>query len=292
LVAGEIVEFPPLAPAFHAFFLIEWNELIGKLRGEAQVVMIDVALRLGVARVAVNKLISLRPKDRLLAILTIGNLRLRAAMPLLVSIANGQRGLASLSALRAMTRIDAQQTLEMYALVMLHRDDWPMSLLLKIVKEGHHCDTCGIFSVYLNVMDDRPLVQLLTLLENLNCMVDSARLWEVFENAPSIEVKGRCLRLMHDPSQTGLLRTCMASDKWLLRMNAVRAYARFATLEDIGLLLPLLSDREWWVRYRTAQTLYQLPGMTVDKLRAIQAELGDNYAKNILDQVIAEAEYT
>jgi HEAT repeat protein len=58
--------------------------------------------------------------------------------------------------------------------------------------------------------------------------------------------------------------------------------------EDEARLIPLLSDKEWWVRYRAAQALSQLPSMREPRLRVIQAEQPDPFARDMLTQVMAE----
>jgi HEAT repeat protein len=55
-------------------------------------------------------------------------------------------------------------------------------------------------------------------------------------------------------------------------------------------LIPLLSDKEWWVRYRAAQALSRLPSMRSPRLKSIQAKQRDPFARDMLAQVIAEIE--
>jgi hypothetical protein len=50
-----------------------------------------------------------------------------------------------------------------------------------------------------------------------------------------------------------------------------------------------LSDREWWVRYRAAQALVELPWLAQAELRALQDGLTDRFAADMLAQVVAEA---
>jgi hypothetical protein len=50
----------------------------------------------------------------------------------------------------------------------------------------------------------------------------------------------------------------------------------------------LLADREWWVRYRAAQALVELPWLKRADLEALHATLDDRYAADMLAQVMAE----
>ncbi len=60
------------------------------------------------------------------------------------------------------------------------------------------------------------------------------------------------------------------------------------TREDQVALVALLSDPEWWVRYRAAQALAKLPFLTEEKLQSLCEVQTDQFAREILAQVMAE----
>ena len=60
-------------------------------------------------------------------------------------------------------------------------------------------------------------------------------------------------------------------------------------LEQEPLILSLLGDRVWWVRYRAGQGLLRLTGMTEARLDELRESLADPYAQDMLEQVRAEA---
>ena len=66
------------------------------------------------------------------------------------------------------------------------------------------------------------------------------------------------------------------------------ADAIIGTADDASILIALLSDAQWWVRYRAAQALARLPSVDVPKLESIQAAQSDRFARDMLSQVIAE----
>ena len=51
----------------------------------------------------------------------------------------------------------------------------------------------------------------------------------------------------------------------------------------------LLGDTVWWVRYRAGQALLNLKDMTETRLEEVRASLGDRFARDMLEQVRAEA---
>jgi HEAT repeat protein len=53
-------------------------------------------------------------------------------------------------------------------------------------------------------------------------------------------------------------------------------------------LVELLTDRQWWVRYRAARALVSLGFVDGERMRAIQAAQSDAYARDIIEHVLAE----
>ncbi len=54
----------------------------------------------------------------------------------------------------------------------------------------------------------------------------------------------------------------------------------------------LLSDREWWVRYRSAQVIASLPFIKQGEMRALADNSTDRFAGDMLRQVMAESALT
>ena len=67
------------------------------------------------------------------------------------------------------------------------------------------------------------------------------------------------------------------------------AHYRAFWTEHMGRLERLLSDAEWWVRYRAAKALVRLLGVDPSELECIRLRLHDRYAKDILEQAVAES---
>ena len=50
----------------------------------------------------------------------------------------------------------------------------------------------------------------------------------------------------------------------------------------------MLSDSQWWVRYRAAGGLLNLKFVGIERLRQLQRSQSDAYARDIITQVLAE----
>jgi hypothetical protein len=74
-----------------------------------------------------------------------------------------------------------------------------------------------------------------------------------------------------------------------VRQSLAVAYGRLGGLGDVEPVTRLMCDRVWWVRYRAGQALLALMGMTADHLEVVRAQLGDVYARDMLEHVRAEA---
>jgi HEAT repeat protein len=75
---------------------------------------------------------------------------------------------------------------------------------------------------------------------------------------------------------------------WFVRMQAANVLGRFGRREDYQLLEPLLSDTEWWVRYRAAQAISRLPFLGPHALRKLRDRQQDRFARDVLLQAMAE----
>jgi HEAT repeat protein len=71
-------------------------------------------------------------------------------------------------------------------------------------------------------------------------------------------------------------------------VQAAKALGRIGERADTARLVQLLADREWWVRYRAAQALVELPWLKRAELAALASGLEDRYAADMLAQVMAE----
>jgi HEAT repeat protein len=71
-------------------------------------------------------------------------------------------------------------------------------------------------------------------------------------------------------------------------MQAAVTLGRLGVPGDEQLLVAILSDQQWWVRYRAAQALMTLGFVNIDGMRRILNSQTDNYARDIIKHVLAE----
>jgi HEAT repeat protein len=135
--------------------------------------------------------------------------------------------------------------------------------------------------------DPARLVRYLELAYNVAAL-PAARTIAEFSHDP--EVLAACLRLFNRAEDLPVVRECVSHEDLCVRVQAAAALGRIGEAHDEELLVPLLSDTEWWVRYRAAQALSRLPHMREPKLKTIQAAQANPFARDILTQVMAEVQ--
>jgi HEAT repeat protein len=77
---------------------------------------------------------------------------------------------------------------------------------------------------------------------------------------------------------------------WRVRAQVARALGFMGAAAEHAVLARLLTDAQWWVRYRAAQALLRLPGMSAQRLLACAQDTHDRYALSMAQAVIAEAQ--
>jgi HEAT repeat protein len=76
--------------------------------------------------------------------------------------------------------------------------------------------------------------------------------------------------------------------EWRVRMAAARAIGRIGNREELPVLLQLLRDPVWWVRYHSAHGLVRLEGLQPHELLALHEGAKDSFAADMLSQALAE----
>ena len=85
-----------------------------------------------------------------------------------------------------------------------------------------------------------------------------------------------------------LVRPLLKHQRWHVRMQTAATLGRIGIPSDEALLVGVLADSQWWVRYRAAQALLRMSHVGEAGLRRIGATHTDKYARDIVNQVLAE----
>jgi HEAT repeat protein len=290
--AGVRDSLPRLRPRDAESFLLLWCRAQESLRGEAQVHLREMARRLGVEAWTGRLLRSRRIDRRLLALVTLGHLRMRDHAAWLHTLVSSAPPVVSVTAARALMRIDANICVPPLLAATARRDDWPLAAVGSILRE---CDPQLVGPMLVAAIrsalakdDAEGVARLLRLHGAAHAETLRDAVLEVIATAVAPEPLAAALAALWHPQDLGHARRLLAHPAWFVRVAAARAIGRFAGQDDVARLAAALADPSWWVRYRAAQALCSIPGMGSAELGALTARLTDRFAADMLRHVIAE----
>lgn len=286
--AGEIVAPPRLPAAECLSLLLLWNQLQESLRGESHDRLNVLGERLGLYTLARRLELSRNLALRVLGHATLGHF---AHVSDWARLDQGMQALhtpASLAAARALLRIDAESAAPHVLQRYLAHTDWPSPRVGTLLRESPHEAIAESFVQRLldgSLYERLRLLPLLRFAEvpNLDSVLD-----RLVRTSREPQVLSIALRQLHGPAALPDVRRLALHDDPLVRSAAAQALGRIGTDADQDLLLPLMSDANWWVRYRATQALLGMPRISADDVVQLRRTVSDRYARDMLDQVMAE----
>lgn len=280
-------DLPNLAMHDRVYFLKLWNNLMRSASADAARNLIDIAYWLECDHFSCQLLQHGNRAERLLATLTLGQLHDHPPWELLVTHTLATDSITSIYAFDALVQIDAEAAAQQLLPLLLARKDWPLAHVAAILQPAHHAfflplleATADIKSVYLG--------RTLRLLEALRLNVPQAILLRLLEPSNETATILAALRLINDSSLLPSARNYLHHADWHVRVQAAKALGRLGEHADANRLISLLSDPEWWVRYRAAQALVGMPFFSRIEVELLRNHLSDRFARDMLNQVLAE----
>ncbi len=269
-------------------FLALWNQFHDSVKGPAQHRLKAVALRLRMDSAARSLLATRDTENRLVAVMTLGHLGDQDSWNILESIARSRTPILSMAALRALFLIDTSRALAILLSSLGARSDWPTAQLQTILAEVDSSKLSEGLLQAAEIAIPSELPRLIALMDAADASAVTPYLRRVMETSKDEEILIACLKSAHVPSELDVLTPFMKSTSWQIRTQIARVLGTKVLRGQEHLLISLLSDEVWWVRYRAAQSLARLPFFSQDELWRLRFLLSDEFAQDILDQVVAE----
>src|SRR6266480_1002654 len=282
---------PAVHPGERFLFLILWNALREEQDAGICRWMDRVAMLAKIDRLARRLLCRRSVRNRLLAIVTLGQLRDRHEWLRLYEIARSEHPLLSLAATQAIARIDPAEATETVVSLVVGHADWPAAKVATILGElgPDRISEPLARAVLLAPEPHQPgLIPFLALCHYSSALPTLRRLLR--EPHPD-EFTAPCLQVFDnfgDLQNLPLLYRCLTHPRWHVRATAASCVGKMGRWTDQVTLAPLLTDRQWWVRYRAAQAIVGLSPGDDQRLSDIHSTLSDRDARDILTQAIAE----
>lgn len=279
---------PTLRRGEHIDLLEEWNRARGSVEGVAADNLIALAERAGVPRLARRLFGRRRIQSRILATHTLGHLRDQRHYDDIRALLDHDNTALSITAAVALTDIDADRAIAVLVPMIDQRRDWPKTRVSTFLRmAGSERISEPMFRA-IRSADNRGKTYLLQFVQLVESSVLDALLADLIRETNDPGVLNAALKLVSGFSGVPRIAALTHHDAWFVRMQAAKVLGRVGQEEHLSLLEALLDDREWWVRYRAAQSIAALPFLGPNRLRQIQQKQSDRFAADILQQVFAE----
>jgi HEAT repeat protein len=272
-------------------FLQEWIAIHEALDKESCRGLEALSRRLRVGESAGRMLRDARLESRLLGTIALGHVGGGQQWDALLAETESHNLTLSLAAARALVRLDAERAVAALMPVIERRADWPHTRIWPLLEEAGPAAVTGPLIAAIRRAGPEQQARLTRFLP----LADEAAAGELVRallgSTASDEVVASCLRVVDDPQELPTVRRLASHPRWHVRMLAARALGRLGERNDEALLASMLADPEWWVRYRAAQALVALPWMRRERAAAIRDALTDRFARDAMEQAIAERAY-
>ncbi|WP_447986488.1 HEAT repeat domain-containing protein [Nitrospira sp. Nam74] len=279
---------PPVDSRDTLNFLFYWNYFHESLLGEDKIVGLNQLARLaGMDRAALKLLKAKSLRKRLMAIITLGHLRERSAWNDLMALAQSSHPIVSLSAARALVDIDSKAALPLITPWIGARADWSPPKVAALLSQVGSAFIAEPLSEAAMAATPDMAVRILHYLEVTRSTVALPAVRTLLaRDSTETALKVACLKLVgqfQDPKDLALVRSFVSHPDESVRAQAVAALGTIGMPADEGLLISLLSDLQWDVRYRAAEALAHLPLMKQERLAEIHARQQNALARQILE---------
>jgi HEAT repeat protein len=287
---GEVPALPALRQRELPFVIEEWNALHDAVRGTSTQRLNAVAPGLGLDVAARRGLRSRNISERILAIRTLGHLHDEASWKGLQDQLGSANALVSFYAAAALVQIDAQRAMPGIMLQLAERESWPGEAMARLlVDAGADIAREPIRAMLLSLAADK-VPPLLPWLSHVDAVLGGEVAVELMNrHAGHAGITAAALLVVLDPALLPGLAHHAKSGDAEIRKNFAQLCGQLGDLGQVDLLVRLMSDPVWWVRYRAAHALLKLKGMDDERLDGIRISLEDRYARDMLDQARAEA---
>lgn len=268
--------------------LEEWNRARSIVAGKAVDSLIELADAAGIPRHALRMFESRRIKSRILAVQTIGHLRLADQREAIHQLVDHENTALSITAAAALVDIDPGYGIAVIVPMINARRDWPKTRVSVLLRQAGSARISEPLFRAIRSEDDAGITYLLQFARLMESEILDALVRDLLRESNDAGVLNAALKLVSGFGGVPRIARLTQHDAWFVRMRAAIVLGRVGQQEHLSLLESLLDDQEWWVRYRAAQAITSLPFMGPNELRKLQARQKDRYAIDILQQSFAE----
>jgi HEAT repeat protein len=265
-----------------------WNRYFEFQEGSGMAGLIRIAQSSGLDYAAWEMLHHGNLKNQLVACITLGNLQVKRAWLKLRGMVENEHTILSLAAARALAKIDRVESVGIIIPMVVKRNDWPPVIVANLLRRmGADAISIPLAKAVLKAPGDQA-PRLLHYLDEAHYSKVKHVIYRRLAESQDDQTISACLKAIKEVENLDMIRTYLDHPTWFVRVQAVKLLSGTGLWDDEQRLINMLSDRNWWVRYRTAQVLADMPFMDKDKLLQIIENHWDRFAKDSIKMVMAE----
>ena len=269
--------------------LREWCRFRTLVRGNSSISLGLLAKELGLLRVARRLLCRRSVSNKLLAIQALGFLRDLESWNEIEALLKHKNITISITAATALVYINAIAAIRLIIPMIGKRPSWPRTQIGRILNLAGPDAVTGPLCRAIESADSGEAVCLLQFYESAFMNDIDSLVAQLLISRCEPDLIAAALKSVRGQLPNRMIEGLAKHKAWFVRMQAANLLGRFGRREDYRILEPLLSDTEWWVRYRAAQAITKLPFLGPNALRKLRDRQQDPYARDILRQALAEA---
>lgn len=249
----------------------------------------DVAIRLGIDDYALSLLERGDDADKIVALNVLGEIRDVRALESAVVLTRREGPELSRTAAHCALRIDPSFIAGTLRLLLV-RDDWVRSRVEVMLRE---VDATVLGAAMRDAIADAPQEALPRLLDYVRfCPADSAHricddVLTTSRNPEALAAALRSLAPLAQDRDHAMAVRFTNHEASIVALSALRVLRKCVRSDDRELLARMTSHPDYWVRLRAAEAAVQL-FPTVELAQAFSASLADRYARDAIEQVLAE----
>lgn len=287
LIAGETLESPNIARRDLTDFLYQWLHYQEILRGDSKH-LLNQGLRCSCLDVKIRKLLVTGSfEEQLLAVSVLGHLGDEQAWEPLLTLLKQPSPLLAMTVLRALISIDPDQAGNIVMPLLVRQHNWTHMRMASMLRQAGPSFQ-QVFLKYAEGNAQQMQSSHLRLLDAIPRNTPFPIVEKTLRLATESESLAMALRLVCHPYELDRVRRYFGEGDWLVQLQLVCILGRLGAPQDASYLLSLLNSEHWWIRYRAAQALYDLPFINRQAVKRLIENRTDMFARDMLVHILAE----
>ena len=279
---------PPLHRRDLSGFLEVWNDVHEPLKGATTPYFARVAREVGLEGHLRRRLLRAGFHSRLVALIAMGHVQNSASFDLVEEFVDDKNPIVSLCAARALMQIDPTRPVSKFVPQIVKRSDWSQGSVATILSEAGADAVARELSEATLQANVEIAPRLIRFLAGVSQEAAAPIVRKIVQTSKDERLISTCLQVMTNREDLDCVRPLLAHPRWHVRMQAAVTLGRLGVPGDDQRLIAILTDQQWWVRYRAAQALLRMSFVGAENMRRIQAAQTDGYARDIIKHVLAE----